>query len=171
MGLNRCWMPEPQRTNAAKGLLEEMYRNIILEHYQRPRNRRVLERPSVSLSARNPSCGDELELQLRIADDVIEEVTFTGSGCAISTASASLMTQTIKGKTIDQALELAAKFHAMLRGEPPAPELGDLLALSGVSKLHARIKCATLAWQTLETALTEAQEPTSGQQIPSDQYR
>jgi nitrogen fixation protein NifU and related proteins len=148
-------MPEPQRMNATKGLLEEMYRNIILEHYQRPRNRRVLEQLSVSLAASNPSCGDELELQLRIADDVIEDVAFTGSGCAISTASASLMTQAIKGKTTVEALEMAAKFHAMLRGEPPASELGDLLALSGVAKLHARIKCATLAWQTLETALQE----------------
>jgi nitrogen fixation protein NifU and related proteins len=148
-------MPEDPITNSAKGLLEEMYRNIILEHYQRPRNRRVLERPSVSLSASNPSCGDELELQLRVSGNVIEDVAFTGSGCAISTASASLMTQAIKGKTAAEALELAAKFHTMLRGEPLAPELGDLLALSGVSKLHARIKCATLAWQTLEAALQE----------------
>jgi nitrogen fixation protein NifU and related proteins len=85
-------------------------------------------------------------LQLQLAGDVIEDMAFTGSGCAISTASASLMTQAIKGKTTVEALELAAKFHAMLRGEPPAPELGDLLALSGVSKFHARIKWATLAW-------------------------
>lgn len=148
-------MPEHLIENSAKGLLEEMYRNIILEHYQRPRNRKVLEQATVSLGASNPSCGDELELQLRVADDVIEGVAFTGSGCAISTASASLMTQAIKGKTTVEALELATTFHAMLRGEPPAPELGDLLALSGVSKLHARIKCATLAWQTLEAALQE----------------
>ncbi len=148
-------MPEHLIENSAKGLLEEMYRNIILEHYQRPRNRKVLEQATVSLGASNPSCGDELELQLRVAGDVIEGVAFTGSGCAISTASASLMTQAIKGKTTVEALELAKTFHAMLRGEPPAPELGDLLALSGVSKLHARIKCATLAWQTLEAALQE----------------
>jgi nitrogen fixation protein NifU and related proteins len=154
-------MPEPQRMNAAKGLLEEMYRNIILEHYQRPRNRRVLEQATVSLGASNPSCGDELELQLQVSGNVIEAVAFTGSGCAISTASASLMTQAIKGKTTVEALELAAKFHAMLRGEPAVAELGDLLALSGVAKLHARIKCATLAWQTLETALAEAREPAS----------
>jgi nitrogen fixation protein NifU and related proteins len=150
-------MPEPQRLNTSKGLLEGMYRNIILEHYQRPRNRKVLEHPSVSLAASNPSCGDELELQLRVSGSVIEDVTFTGSGCAISTASASLMTQAIKGKAVEESLELAAKFHAMLRGEAPAPELGDLLALSGVAKLHARIKCATLAWQTLEAALMELQ--------------
>jgi nitrogen fixation protein NifU and related proteins len=152
-------MPEHQVANTAKGLLEEMYRNIILEHYQRPRNHRVLEHASVSLAASNPSCGDELELQLRVSGGVIEDVAFMGSGCAISTASASLMTQTIKGKTIAEALELASQFHAMLRGEAPAPELGDLLALSGVAKLHARIKCATLAWQTLEAALQELQQP------------
>ena len=154
-------MPEHQIANAAKGLLEEMYRNIILEHYQRPRNKRVLEPFSVSLAASNPSCGDELELQLRISDGVIEDVAFAGSGCAISTASASLMTQAVKGKTTVDALELAAKFHEMLRGEAPSPELGDLLALSGVSKLHARIKCATLAWQTLETVLKEPREPSA----------
>jgi nitrogen fixation protein NifU and related proteins len=148
-------MPEDPISNSTKGLLEEMYRNIILEHYQRPRNRRVLEQATVSLGASNPSCGDELELRLQVSGHVIEDLAFTGSGCAISTASASLMTQAIKGKTTAEALELAAKFHAMLRGEPPAPELGDLLALSGVSKLHARIKCAALAWQTLETALQE----------------
>ena len=155
-------MPEQRHSNAAKGLLEEMYRNIILEHHQHPRNKRVLERPSVSLAASNPSCGDELELQLRLSGGVIEDVAFTGSGCAISTASASLMTQAVKGKTIAEALGLAARFHAMLRGE--APELGELQALSGVSKLHARIKCATLAWQTLEAALREPHAPTSGEQ-------
>jgi nitrogen fixation protein NifU and related proteins len=146
---------QPENTR----FLEEMYRSIILEHYQRPRNKRLLERPSVSLAASNPSCGDELELQLQISGDVIDDVAFTGSGCAISTANASLMTQAIKGKTIAESLEFAAQFHAMLRGGPAALELGDLAALSGVSKLHARIKCATLAWQTLEAALQEAATP------------
>ena len=139
--------------------LEDMYKAIILEHYQRPRNRGVLEQPTVTLGANNPTCGDELELQLRVVDGVIADVAFTGAGCAISQASASLMTQAIKGKPVTEALELAHQFQAMLRGDPPDARLGDLAALQGVSKLHARVKCASLAWQTLENALAETASP------------
>ena len=132
--------------------LEEMYKAIILEHYKSPRNRGRLEAPTITQAGHNPSCGDELELQLLVEEGAIRDVRFDGHGCAISQASASLMTQALKGKPLPEALELAAKFQAMIRGAEPDPALGDLAALQGISKLHARVKCATLAWSTLEVA-------------------
>jgi nitrogen fixation protein NifU and related proteins len=132
--------------------LEDMYKAIILEHYKTPRNKGHLEHPTVTQSGHNPTCGDQLELELMVEDGLIKDVRFDGRGCAISQASASLMTQAIKGKPVTEALEIGSKFQAMIRGEEPDASLGDLTALQGVSKLHARVKCATLAWQTLEVA-------------------
>ena len=134
-------------------LLDSLYKEMILEHYKRPRNRGTLDPATVRQEGTNPSCGDELELFLNVEDGVIREVRFTGEGCAISLASASMMTEAIQGRTIGQALDTCRQFKAMIHGEPPAEELGDLQLLQGVSKLHARVKCATLSWVTLEQAL------------------
>lgn len=137
-------------------LLEELYKEILLRHYKHPLNFRTLEGASVSMPGVNPSCGDSLELYLRLEDGRIADAAWKGQGCAISMTSASLMSELIKGKTPPEALELTQKFKAMIvEGTEPAPELGDLKALAGVHKLHARVKCATLAWNTLEEALKE----------------
>jgi len=133
--------------------LESLYKDVILEHYKRPHNRGALSAASHVQEGVNPSCGDELTLYLRVDDGVIRAVAFEGEGCAISQASASLMTDALKGRSVDQALELSRAFRAMIRGQPPAPELGELSALQGIAKLHARVKCATLAWTTLDEAL------------------
>lgn len=136
--------------------LDTLYKEIILEHYKNPRNKGTLEPPRLHAEGLNPSCGDELELFLRVQDGVITDVTFIGEGCAISQASASMMTQAIKNKPVADALALSHSFKAMIHGETPAETLGELQMLQGISKLHARVKCATLAWVTLEQALNEA---------------
>ena len=134
-------------------LLDNLYKEVILEHYKRPRNRGELENATVREEGLNPSCGDELELFLLIEKDIVTDVKFTGEGCAISQSSASMMSEAIKGKSLEEVLALGEKFRAMLQGEPPSAELGDLGMLQGVSKLHARVKCAALPWVTLERAL------------------
>ncbi|MEY4529518.1 MAG: hypothetical protein RLZZ156_239 [Deinococcota bacterium] len=134
-------------------LLEQMYKEILLEHQKRPRNTGRLENKTHAEKGHNPSCGDELDLELRIENNIITEVRFFGRGCTISQASASLMTVAIEGKSITQAQEIASAFGLMLRTGQPDSSLGDLNALVGVAKLHTRVKCATLAWQTLELAL------------------
>ena len=136
--------------------LDNLYKDIILEHYKHPRNRGRLNPATVSGEGLNPSCGDELELFLNLEEGVISDVKFSGEGCAISQASASMMTEAIKGKSLEEALELAGQFKAMIRGEEPDDALGDLKTLQGISKLHARVKCATLSWVTLEQALEQA---------------
>lgn len=139
-------------------MLEALYKEMILEHYKRPRNHGVLENATVRQEGINPSCGDELELSLLIDEGVIKDVRFTGEGCAISQSSASLMTEAIKGKRVEEALGLTQKFKSMVRGEPPHDDLGDLKLLQGISKLHARVKCATLAWVALEEAVGKSAE-------------
>ncbi|MBX5435668.1 MAG: SUF system NifU family Fe-S cluster assembly protein [Alicyclobacillaceae bacterium] len=134
--------------------LDDLYRQVIMDHYLHPRNQGVLGDDAVSVDLRNPSCGDEVHLQLRVRDGRVEEVRFRGSGCSISMASTSMMTEAIKGMTLEQALELSGTFRGMMRGEPvDADALGDLESLQGVSKFPARIKCATLGWQALERAI------------------
>lgn len=137
------------------GFLESLYRDAILEHYKRPRNRGSLPDATHVQEGLNPSCGDELELFLRVEDGVVREARFEGVGCAISQASASMMTERIEGVAVEDALELAASFKAMVRGEAPADSLGEARVLQGVSKLPARVKCADLPWITLELALRE----------------
>ena len=134
-------------------LLENMYKEVILEHYKRPRNRGELRNANVREEGLNPSCGDELELFLIVENDAITDVKFVGEGCAISQSSASMMSEAIKGKTLAEVLKTSEHFKAMLQGEPPSSDLGDLRMLQGVSKLHARVKCAALPWVTLERAL------------------
>ncbi len=137
------------------GFLQSLYQDLILEHYHRPHHRGRLERASHTQEGINPSCGDELTLYLRVEDGVIRAVAFEGEGCAISQASASLMTDALEGASVARARELSEAFKAMIRGEPPSDDLGDLALLQGISKLHARVKCATLAWTTLDAALTD----------------
>lgn len=139
--------------------LENLYKDVILEHYRRPHHHGRLEAPSHSQEGVNPSCGDELTLDLRIEEGVIREVSFEGEGCAISQASASLMTDALQGASVARARALSGAFKAMIQGASPDPSLGDLALLQGISRLHARVKCATLAWTTLDAALGD--EPAS----------
>jgi nitrogen fixation protein NifU and related proteins len=139
-------------------MLEALYKELILEHYKRPRNHGTLADPTVRQEGINPSCGDELELYLRIEDGVIKEVKFTGEGCAISQSSASMMTEAIKGESIENVLDLTQKFREMIHGHPPHDDLGELKLLQGIAKLHARVKCATLAWVALEEAIRKSEE-------------
>lgn len=133
--------------------LDELYRQVIMDHYQNPRNQGRLSDEAISVDLRNPSCGDEITLQMMVENGVVKDVRFKGSGCSISMASASMMTDAIKGKTIAEALELSREFREMVKGnEVDLNQLGELESLQGVSKFPARIKCATLAWQALERA-------------------
>ena len=136
--------------------LDNLYKEVILEHYKRPRNRGEIEDATVREEGLNPSCGDELELFLVVENRTVTDIKFVGEGCAISQSSASMMSEAVKGKTLEEVSGMSEKFRAMLQGEPPSAELGDLQMLQGVSKLHARVKCAALPWVTLERALERA---------------
>ncbi|WP_299428359.1 Fe-S cluster assembly sulfur transfer protein SufU [uncultured Meiothermus sp.] len=134
-------------------LLDELYREIILQHYKSPRNYGPLDSANVRVMGDNPSCGDQIELMVLTDGEHIRDLRFRGQGCAISQASASLMTELVKGKSWEAALGLQQQFKAMIvEGAAPTLELGDLAALAGVHKLAARVKCATLAWNALEQA-------------------
>jgi nitrogen fixation protein NifU and related proteins len=135
--------------------LSELYQEVILDHNKRPRNYRVLEAPSHRAEGYNPLCGDRLSLFLSVEGDVITDVGFQGSGCAISKASASLMTDALKGRPVSEARELFERFHRMVTTPPdqPVEDLGKLSVLSGVREFPVRVKCASLAWHTLKAAL------------------
>jgi nitrogen fixation protein NifU and related proteins len=136
--------------------LHDLYQDLILDHGRRPRNFKALESPSRTAEGYNPLCGDKVKIYVRMEDDVVKDVTFEGAGCAISTASASIMTETLKGKTRDQAESLFHTFHNLVTGEKAGPgtaELGKLAVFSGVSEFPVRVKCATLAWHTLRAAM------------------
>lgn len=136
--------------------LDELYREVILDHYSHPRNRGVADPADVIREGANPLCGDELRVSLRVRDGIVEEIRSEGKGCSISQASASMMTELVKGKRVDEAARVIAAFKAMMHGEaPPEDVLGDLEALQGVRKFPVRVKCATLSWVTLEMALEE----------------
>jgi nitrogen fixation NifU-like protein len=141
--------------------LNDLYRDVILDHNRRPRNFGGLEPADASVEGFNPMCGDRLTVRLQLTDDRISDIRFEGQGCAISTASASMMTEAVKGKTRAEALRLFDRVHQLLTDDaaPPADELGKLAALSGVREYPARVKCASLCWHTLASALrsTEAQ--------------
>jgi nitrogen fixation protein NifU and related proteins len=143
--------------------LNDLYRDVILDHNRRPRNFGGLDQADTSAEGFNPMCGDRLTLRLRMADDKIGEIRFEGQGCAISTASASLMTEAVKGKTRAQALQLFERVHSMLTDDAAegGEELGKLAALSGVREYPARVKCASLCWHTLASAL-QTQNPGAG---------
>lgn len=136
--------------------LSSLYQQLILEHYKKPRNRGEIEGESVEVHMRNPSCGDEIKLQLRVEDGVIRDVKFMGEGCSISQASASMMTGILKDRSVDDALGLARRFTELMHGDEAAARdraLGDLRALQGVSKFPIRTKCALLAFDALQEAV------------------
>lgn len=140
--------------------LTDLYQAVILDHNRRPRNVGPLADASGQADGKNPLCGDQLTVWVKVDGDTIADVRFTGRGCAISQASASLMTQAIKGKSRAEADALFDRVHAMVRGETPAPAgptgpLGSLAALAGVSRFPVRVKCASLAWHTLRAALAD----------------
>jgi nitrogen fixation protein NifU and related proteins len=142
--------------------LTELYRDVILDHNRRPRNFGPLESADAIAEGVNPLCGDRLTLRLNLEADQIEEIRFEGQGCAISTASASLMTEAVKGKSRGEALELFDRVHRLLTDDAaPSEDLGKLAALSGVREYPARVKCASLCWHTLASALKshQAQAP------------
>ena len=141
--------------------LEDLYREIILDHYRTPRNRGALETPpAVVAQGHNPLCGDEIQVYLLVDGDVVKDVKVGGQGCSISQSSASMMTQAIKGKSVADAHRILNAFRRMMGlevdGEPEEVNLGDLEALQGVVKFPVRIKCATLAWTTLAQAMDDA---------------
>lgn len=136
--------------------LTDLYQEVILDHNRRPRNFRALDEPSRTQEGYNPLCGDRLIVYVKLAGDVIEDVTFQGTGCAISKASASLMTDALKGKTIVEAREMFDRFHDMVTSSPdmPTADLGKLSVFAGVREYPTRIKCASLPWHTLKAAVS-----------------
>jgi nitrogen fixation NifU-like protein len=137
--------------------LNDLYRDVILDHNRRPRNFGDLESADASVEGYNPMCGDHLTLRLKLNDGTISDIRFEGQGCAISTASASMMTEAVKGKSRDEALQLFDRMHHLLTDDAaPSDELGKLAALSGVREYPARVKCASLCWHTLASALKAA---------------
>lgn len=143
--------------------LEDLYREIILDHYRTPRNRGELPTPPAAVAqGHNPLCGDEITVYLQVDDDVVSDVKVSGQGCSISQSSASMMSQAVKGRSVDEVRALVRRFKSMMSIEEPdvdpdipadVSDLGDLAALQGVVKFPVRIKCATLAWNTLLDAL------------------
>ena len=139
--------------SAMDGNLRELYQEVIFDHNRQPRNFHEMPEADHHADGHNPLCGDQLTVYLRINGDVIEDVSFVGHGCAISTASASLMTEAVKGKTVAEVEALFKDFHALLTDTPPERDFGKLAVLTGVREFPARVKCATLAWHTLHNAL------------------
>jgi nitrogen fixation NifU-like protein len=145
-------------------MLNDLYQEIILDHSKKPRNCKPMACATAMAEGYNPLCGDKIKLFLDYENGVVRDISFQGSGCAISTASASLMTEMLKGKTKEQAEALLWKFHDLLtKDQPPKPaDLGKLAVFSGVREYPARVKCATLAWHTLKAALSgTTDEPVS----------
>ncbi|WP_071460648.1 Fe-S cluster assembly sulfur transfer protein SufU [Bacillus massilinigeriensis] len=138
--------------------LDTLYRQVIMDHYKNPRNKGVLEDGSLTINMNNPTCGDRIQLTMNVEGEVVTDARFEGEGCSISMSSASMMTQAVKGKKIEEALKLADIFSSMMLGNDYDEEdidLGDIEALQGVAKFPARIKCATLAWKAMEKGLKE----------------
>ncbi|MGF9698188.1 Fe-S cluster assembly sulfur transfer protein SufU [Paenibacillus sp. MABNR03] len=136
--------------------LDDLYRRVIMDHYKNPRNRGTFDNDAVTVNLNNPTCGDRISLQLLLKGGIVQEAKYTGEGCSISMSSASMMTEAVKGKTMDQALDMANRFSSLMKGEEvDFDDYEDLEALSGVNKFPARIKCATLAWNALRKGIDE----------------
>ncbi|WP_427108567.1 Fe-S cluster assembly sulfur transfer protein SufU [Lysinibacillus xylanilyticus] len=137
--------------------LDQLYRSVIMDHYKNPRNKGSIEEDAVTIDMNNPTCGDRIHLTLKVTDGIVEDAKFDGEGCSISMSSASMMTQIIKGKKVEEALELAEIFSKMMLGEEYSEkyDLEDVEALQGVSQFPARIKCATLAWKAMEKGVNQ----------------
>lgn len=136
--------------------LDQLYRSVIMDHYKNPRNKGAIEDGSMTIDMNNPTCGDCIRLTLDVVDNVIKDAKFEGEGCSISMSSASMMTEAVKGHTIE-ALHMSQEFSNMMLGESYeiTDDMGDIESLSGVSKFPARIKCATLAWKAFEKGTKE----------------
>ena len=138
--------------------LSELYQQVILDHNKKPRNFRKIESPTHTAEGHNPLCGDQLTIYLDLENDEVKDVSFEGSGCAISKASASMMTQAVKGKRKEQVEELFKAFHSMVTDDNETPEeLGHLRIFEGVREFLVRVKCATLPWHTLHAAINKEQ--------------
>ena len=140
--------------------LDEIYQEVILDHYRKPRNYAELPQANRQAGGHNPLCGDRVTVFLQVEDGVVKDATFQGAGCAISTASASLMTEEIKGKSVEEAERVFRRFHQLVTTGEGGEEddLGKLEALAGVRQIPIRVKCATLAWHTMKAALESAKE-------------
>jgi nitrogen fixation protein NifU and related proteins len=142
--------------------LRELYQEVILDHYKKPRNFRALPDANRKLEGYNPLCGDRITVYLKVEDGVVKDISFQGSGCAISTASASMMTDSLKGKSIDQAETIFRGFQNLVTGKDSgAADLGKLAVFTGVREFPVRVKCATLAWHTFHAALEGEEKPVS----------
>ena len=141
--------------------LGDLYQEIILDHYKKPRNAGRLEQPTCSAAGDNPLCGDKISITVKKTGDRIEDIRWNGAGCAISTASASLMSDAVKGKTLREFEGLFDRFHAMVTGTGGSDGLDKLEVFSGVSEFPVRVKCASLAWHTLRAALEGQKDPVS----------
>ncbi len=137
--------------------LDDLYREVILDHYRNPRNKHALPEATIDLTHNNPLCGDEITIHVLVSGDAVSDVAFEGQGCSISQASASMLTDLVKGKPLKEVKDLIDKFRAMMAGKPVDDEdaLGDLVALKGVVKYPVRIKCAVLAWDTLQEGVQD----------------
>ncbi|QUG42530.1 SUF system NifU family Fe-S cluster assembly protein [Psychrobacillus sp. INOP01] len=140
--------------------LDQLYRRVIMDHYKNPRNKGSIEDGALTIDMNNPTCGDRIHLTLQVENGKIQNAKFDGEGCSISMASASMMTQAVKGKSVEEALQLSSTFSEMMLGKDydDSIELEDIEALSGVSQFPARIKCATLAWKAMEKGVSEEKE-------------
>ena len=145
--------------------LRDLYQEVILDHTKHPRNFGELKAANSQADGHNPLCGDKLTVFLNVEGDVVKDISFRGSGCAISTASASMMTESLKGRTIAEVKVIFDRFHELLTGKtdqlPDVEALGKLAAFSGVKEFPVRVKCATLAWHTMNAALDHQQKPVS----------
>ncbi|MBH0231023.1 Fe-S cluster assembly sulfur transfer protein SufU [Halobacillus yeomjeoni] len=141
--------------------LDTLYRQVIMDHYKNPRNKGSIEGDHMTVDMNNPTCGDRIQIQLQVDDGIVKDAKFEGEGCSISLASASMMTQAIKDKPVDEALKMSEIFSDLMQGNEVENEdidLGDIEALQGVSKFPARIKCATLAWKAMEKGVDEEKQ-------------
>ncbi|MCZ0703265.1 nitrogen fixation NifU-like protein [Natronobacillus azotifigens] len=140
--------------------LDSLYRQVIMDHYKNPRNRGSLEDDALTIDMNNPTCGDRIQLHLSIEDNHVKDAKFEGEGCSISLSSASMMTQVIKGKEVEEALKISELFSDIMIGKEIDTDidLGDIEALQGVCKFPARIKCATLAWKAMEKAVDQQEQ-------------
>jgi nitrogen fixation protein NifU and related proteins len=141
--------------------LDNLYRQVIMDHYKNPRNKGVLDEGSLTVNMNNPTCGDRIQLTMKVEDGKVADSKFEGEGCSISMSSASMMTQAIKGRSVEDALRLSQIFSDIMQGndyDEDDLDLGDIEALQGVAKFPARIKCATLAWKAMEKGLKEEED-------------
>jgi len=147
--------------------LRELYQEVILDHSKRPRNQRPMDAATHHADGHNPLCGDEATIYVRVEDGRVADVSFVGKGCSISTASASMMTEAVRGRTLEEVEALFEKFHALVTASRDdaaglaVPELGKLAAFAGVSEFPVRVKCASLAWHTLKAALARQAQAVS----------